>query len=520
MQSPESIWVVGAGIAGVSTALRLAELGQSVRIVTKAPVADTASYWAQGGIAAALGPTDDWTLHARDTHDAGAGLCHSTSVTEVTRAAPGAIRRLQSLGARFSTDSSGELHLTQEGGHSRRRIVHADDATGREIMTSLLSAARQHDQIEFVTACVLELLVRAGRCVGLVLADPHNDRSVVATGSVVLATGGAASLFSASTNPSGSVGDGIALAFRAGCRIANMEFIQFHPTALVGDRPFLISEALRGEGAVLRDLSGRRFMTDYDERAELAPRDVVARAIATEMRLANSDFVHLDISHRDRAFIEQHFPNISQHCAKIGIDIAREPLPVAPAAHYTCGGIVAGPSGETDLPGLYALGECAFSGLHGANRLASNSLLEGVALADRVADSLVANRARPMQATNFALPTSGVARTVSSATSARLRRLLKRTLSNNVGIVRSRRSLARAHREIDRIRGLAGDPRSDLTSASLHNMIDVAELIVLSAQHRKESRGGHFNSDYPGQAVVPRDTILTPPNYRADKRAA
>lgn len=523
MQRTPPIWVIGAGIAGVSTALRLADRGQSVRIVSKAPLAETASYWAQGGIAAALGPRDNWRLHAQDTEDAGAELCHSAAVTEVTRAAPGAIRRLQALGARFSVTPSGSLHLTQEGGHSRRRIVHADDATGRETMTALLAAAHRHDRIEFVSGYVMELIVGAGRCTGLVLAEQENSvpRAVPAS-SVVLATGGAASLFATSTNPAGSVGDGIALAFRAGCRVANMEFIQFHPTALVGtgERPFLISEALRGEGAVLKDLSGRPFMSDYDARAELAPRDIVARAIASEMRRGKTDFVHLDISHRDRAFIERHFPNISRHCAQLGLDIASEPLPVAPAAHYTCGGILAGLNGETDVPGLVAIGECAFTGLHGANRLASNSLLEGIALADNVADRLVATLPRSVEANVNDIGETGSRPSISKATAARLRRLLKKTLSDYVGIERSGRGLGKAHRVIDRIRSIAGTHRADAESAALHNMIDVAELIVLSAQNRKESRGGHFNVDYPGQAAAPRDTVLTPPNYRTARRAA
>lgn len=524
--------IIGAGIAGQSAALRLAQGGRRVIVLTKTNLDRSASYWAQGGVAAALDANDDVQRHADDTLDAGAGLSRTATVAAVTAAAPGLIQWLDGLGVPFSRDDDGKLHLGREGGHSERRIVHAQDATGRAIMTSLERQVQQHPNIRLLEHhVVLDLITEqpaAGdvrRCSGLQILDPASGELISLTGpQVILASGGAAGIYNSTTNPSTSTGDGIAMAWRAGCKVANLEFVQFHPTALAdptGTKPLLISEALRGEGARLQLPDGERFMQRYDSRAELAPRDIVARAIYEQMRSNNLDHVLLDISFKSDQFIEQHFPTIAEACLQRGIDIKRQPIPVAPAAHYTCGGIVTDESGLTDVPGLYAIGECASTGLHGANRLASNSLLEGLVFAQRCAEEILAQ--------NAAHETTLVVEPIKQAAPAagevikKLRDQLGQLMWERVGIVRNNAGLTRAQAELitmnRRIAKLVEHHQPSPELMTLRNIGLVAALTTACALRRQESRGGHFNSDLPTTLAVPTDSTLTP-QLRAKIRAA
>ncbi|KAF1019401.1 MAG: L-aspartate oxidase [Paracidovorax wautersii] len=396
------VLVIGAGLAGLSTALSLPPTLR-VAVLSKQDLALCASEQAQGGIAAALAPGDSVAQHAHDTEVAGAGLCDGPAVNELLAQAPAAVAWLRQHGVAF-TSEAGTLHLTREGGHGQRRIVHAADATGAAICAALRPALAACPQVEVLTHhAALDLLTepdgaQGRRCVGARVLDSGTGtlRRLWAK-HTVLATGGLGQLYACTTNPASATGDGIALAWRAGCRVANLEFIQFHPTALhlPGAPTFLITEAARGEGGVLRRPDGMRFMPVHDARAELAPRDIVARAIALEMAEHGLPFVLLDLSHQPADFIEQHFPTIRARCAQWGIDITREPIPVAPAAHYACGGIVADTAGRTDLPGLFAVGETACTGLHGANRLASNSLLECVVMGRAAAQAIGASPSMP-----------------------------------------------------------------------------------------------------------------------------
>ncbi|NDY43434.1 L-aspartate oxidase [Dissulfurirhabdus thermomarina] len=533
MQVETDFLIIGGGIAGLSLALKVRRLGR-VLVIAKKGGADTATNLAQGGIACVMGPDDAFELHEQDTLRAGDGLCHEDVVRLVVRQAPERIRELETLGVRFTRDPADpeRFDLGMEGGHSRRRIVHQNDFTGRAIQEALLERAAEAPEIRFEPYRVaVDLVVeskvtgrRSGprdRCLGAYVLDARTGEiHVVRAPVTVLCTGGAGKVYLYTSNPDVATGDGIAMAYRAGARVANPEFVQFHPTCLYHPKAknFLISEALRGEGAVLLNHEGRAFMEAYDaERGELASRDVVARAIDLELKKSGKECVFLDISHRPADFIRERFPNIHAFCLRLGIDITREPIPVVPAAHYMSGGVVTDSHGETDIEGLFAVGETACTGLHGANRLASNSLLEGLVMAhqaalrlDRVFPGL---RDRPAP-----VPPEWEAGDAVDLDEAVLVSynwdVIRRLMWSYVGIVRSDRRLALARKRLAPI--LAEIDQHywayKLTSdfVELRNLAHVADLIVRAAGRRRESRGGHFNKDHPHRDDWGwrRDTIL------------
>lgn len=526
------VLIIGSGLAGLAAALELAP-HRRVALLAKGALDLSASNRAQGGIAVALDPDDSVADHVRDTLAAGGGLCDAAATQRIAADARAAIGWLQDQGTAFTAAAPGQpaLHLTREGGHGRRRIVHAADATGRAVIAALGARARNHPNITLLEHhCAIDLLVAgmpgsaAARCRGAQVLDPRGRVSALGAAHVVLATGGACQVYAHSTTPPTATGDGIAMAWRAGCRIANLEFTQFHPTSLYDPQgeTFLISEAVRGEGGLLKLPDGTRFMPAHDARAELAPRDVVARAIDLEIKRHGLDCVHLDISHRPRAFLQAHFPTIHAHCLARGIDMAAAPIPVVPAAHYTCGGVVADASGRTDLAGLYAVGEAACTGLHGANRLASNSLLECVVTGRGAARAILAHPAAAAagsassppvaQAVKSAPPPAALPASAADLSVASLRQALRRLMSADVGIVRSDASLTRA---AQRIVGWEADiarrwrtegPSRDLLE--LRNLLLVAGLVVRAAVARRESRGAHFNRDWPGELPVALPTVL------------
>jgi L-aspartate oxidase len=523
--------VLGSGAAGLSVVLRALELNPNLKIavIAKNKAAGGNTAYAQGGIAAVFDSSDSLESHVSDTMDAGAGLCDPVTVRFVAERAREAIEWLAAEGVNFDRDpDTGEYQLGREGGHSHRRIVHSADATGWAIETALIARLAESGGALFENYVAIDLIrhpqsgVRTGaekaRCVGAYVLDSTTGRIIpVLARTVVLATGGASRTYLYSTNPEGSTGDGIAMAWRAGCRVANMEFSQFHPTCLYHprSRSFLISEALRGEGARLVRPNGVRFMDDYDSRGELAPRDIVARAIDDVMKREGHDCVYLDISHQPAAFIQHHFPTISAKCLELGIDITRQPIPVVPAAHYTCGGVMTDLSGRTDLENLYAAGEVAFTGLHGANRLASNSLLECLVFGAAAARDIVSRL--PDIAPPPAVPAwdeSGVTDSDEEVVVAHNWEELRRFMWDYVGIVRSTKRLGRAHRRVRLLlREIAeyyGSFRVTKDLIELRNLAVVSDLIVRSALARKESRGLHFITDYPETASKPRNTVLTP----------
>ena len=515
---PYDALIIGSGLAGLSAALELAP-HRRVALIAKGAIDHSASNRAQGGIAAALDAEDSVDEHVRDTLVAGGGLCDAEATRRIAAGAPAAIDWLQGQGVAFTPAAPGQaaLHLTREGGHGRRRIVHADDATGRAIVAALGARARRHPNITLLEQhCAIDLAGTPGaRCAGLHVLDLQRGQvKTLAAPHVVLATGGAGQVYAHTTTPSAATGDGIAMAWRAGCRVANLEFMQFHPTSLYhpAGEAFLISEAVRGEGGLLRLPDGTRFMPAHDARAELAPRDIVARAIDHEIKRHGLDCVYLDISHRPRAFLQAHFPNIYAHCLALGIDMAADPIPVVPAAHYTCGGIVAGPDGRTDVPGLYAIGESACTGLHGANRLASNSLLECVVMGRAAARAILAQPAASPSADVDTPAWRLCAHPRPDAAVAHTRRALRALMSAEVGIVRSNASLAGAARRIaqweaDAARQWQAEGVSrDLLE--LRNLLQVAALIVQAAAARQESRGAHFNRDWPATLPHALPTVL------------
>ena len=531
--------VLGSGIAGLSFALKVAPRGR-VAIVTKKDRAESNTNYAQGGIASVTSKEDSFELHVRDTLTAGAGLCKENIVRTIVEEGPERIQELIELGMKFSErnapaeDGGKELDLGKEGGHSKRRILHAKDVTGREIERALLNAAARQPNIQiFENHFAIDLIASQklekaesgkrkaetqNRCLGAYVFDKKGNRVWAFTAPVtLLATGGCGKVYLYTTNPDIATGDGVAMAYRAGTAIANMEFVQFHPTCLYHPqaKSFLISEAVRGEGGVLKTLDGTEFMDVYHPLKSLAPRDVVARAIDSEMKKSGATHVWLDITHRPARFIIERFPNIYQTCLRYGIDITKEPIPVVPAAHYQCGGVVTNVDGETDVAGLYAVGETACTGLHGANRLASNSLLEALVCAHRAATRAIAHRPSPIANVEIPLWQSGKAHNpdelvVVSHNWDEIRRLMW----DYVGIVRTNKRLERAAK---RIANLQEEIReyywnfivtSDLLE--LRNIATVAELIVRCAQLRPESRGLHYNLDYPGTNPDwgQRDTVL------------
>jgi L-aspartate oxidase len=524
--------IVGSGLAGLSVALHLAD-SRKVVVISKRALRDGASDWAQGGIAAVLDSHDSNDQHVADTLVAGAGLCDEAATRAIVSQGRAAIEWLIAQGVPFTRDDQAELgfHLTREGGHSQRRIIHAADATGHAVQLTLEAKVRnhpnitlleQHIAIDLITSDKLGIRNGATHCHGLYVQDVDSGEVMtIAADQTVLATGGAGKVYLYTTNPDTATGDGIAMAWRAGCRVSNMEFIQFHPTCLYHPyaKSFLITEAVRGEGGLLKlpatagAAAGQRFMPAHDERAELAPRDIVARAIDFEMKKRGLDYVDLDISHQSPEFLKSHFPTIYARCLELGIDITRQPIPIVPATHYTCGGIVTDMKGRTDVEGLYAVGETAYTGLHGANRLASNSLLECVVLGRAAALDIEQQH----QTSRPALPVWDESRVTDADEEVVITQNwdeLRRFMWNFVGIVRTTKRLERAQHRIALLKEEIDEYYKNFRITSdlleLRNLVEVASLIVSSALQRRESRGLHYSLDY--QYTLPRavPTVLTP----------
>ena len=511
--------IIGSGLAGQSAALRLAAHGR-VALISKRSLEDSASGWAQGGIAAVLDSHDSIEAHIKDTLVAGAWLNDPKATRFVVENGRAAIDWLIEQGVPFTKDEAG-YHLTREGGHSARRVIHVADATGSAVQATLTDKVRSNPNIViFENHIAIDLITGAklgseeNRCFGAYVLDNESGEVItIGASNTLLATGGAGKVYLYTTNPDTSTGDGIAMAWRAGCRVANMEFIQFHPTCLYHPqaKSFLISEAVRGEGGLLRLPDGTRFMPDHDERAELAPRDIVARAIDFEMKKRGLDCVYLDITHKGEPFIRTHFPNIHARCLELGINIAREPIPVVPAAHYTCGGIVSDLRGRTDVPGLYVAGEASYTGLHGANRLASNSLLECLVFAEAAVDDILRGKTRVLPH----LPQWDESRVTDADEEVVISHNwdeLRRFMCDYVGIVRTNKRLKRAQH---RIRLLMREIEEFYTNfrvshdlIELRNLVATADLIVRCAMQRKESRGLHFSRDYPEMLPRAKNTIL------------
>jgi len=519
------VLVIGSGAAGLAAALKLPDTIK-VAVLSKGDLAQGSTFWAQGGMAAVMDAADSEAAHIEDTLRAGAGLCRTEAVELTVRGSRACVEWLAAQGVQFDRAAAastcvgdGAYHLTREGGHSHRRIVHAADATGRAIASVLAERVQAASYIEVFTHHVaVDLIVRDGHCEGAYVFDGQaGSVCVFQARAVILASGGASKAYLYTSNPDGATGDGIAMAWRAGCRVANLEFNQFHPTCLFHPhaKSFLITEALRGEGALLLRPDGSRFMPDFDERAELAPRDIVARAIDHEMKRLGTDCMYLDISHQPLSFIESHFPTVYSRCLEFGIDISRQPIPVVPAAHYTCGGVLIDLRGRTDLPGLYAIGETACSGLHGANRMASNSLLECIVYAD-VAARDIAECLPHIGAVPAAPPwdESQVTDSDEDVVIAHNWEELRRFMWDYVGIVRTDKRLHRAMHRIDvlreEIREYYGNYKVGSDLLELRNLCTVAELMIRCALQRKESRGLHFTLDYPRLLPVAADTVLTP----------
>ncbi len=524
------VLIVGSGVAGLSLALRL-DSRLKVALLSKTRLSEGSSLYAQGGIAAVLDEDDSFESHVQDTLNAGAGLCSEEVVRYVVEHGPAAIHWLieQKVPFTFVDDDHPEsgYHLTREGGHSHRRVIHAADATGYAVENTLEQQVKAKENIQlFESHIAIDLITGAklgmdeNSCHGAYVLDCNqNQTEVFEAPFVVLASGGASKVYLYTSNPDTSTGDGIAMAWRAGCRVGNMEFNQFHPTCLYHPRAksFLVTEALRGEGARLLLPDGSHFMQQFDERAELAPRDIVARAIDHEMKRLGADFVYLDISHKPIDFIKHHFPNIYAKCLEFDYDISQEPIPVVPAAHYTCGGIMTDKSGHTDLSGLYAVGETAFTGLHGANRMASNSLLECLVFAAAAAEDINQKSRKPVS--RQTLPPWDESRVTDSDEEVVVSHNwdeLRRFMWDYVGIVRTNKRLQRAKSRVDlllhEIDEYYGNFRITSDLIELRNLAMVADLIIRSAQSRHESRGLHYTLDYPetDHHAKPEDTILTP----------
>lgn len=526
------VLIIGSGAAGLSLALRLADQHQVI-VLSKGPVTEGSTFYAQGGIAAVFDETDSIDSHVEDTLIAGAGICDRHAVEFVASNARSCVQWLIDQGVLFDThvqpNGAESYHLTREGGHSHRRILHAADATGKEVETTLVSKAQNHPNI-----CVLE----RSNAVDLIVSDKiglpgtrrvvgawvwNRNKETVETchaKAVVLATGGASKVYQYITNPDISSGDGIAMAWRAGCRVANLEFNQFHPTALYHPqaRNFLLTEALRGEGAYLKRPDGTRFMPDFDERGELAPRDIVARAIDHEMKRLGADCMYLDISHKPADFIRQHFPMIYEKLLGLGIDLTKEPVPIVPAAHYTCGGVMVDDHGRTDVEGLYAIGEVSYTGLHGANRMASNSLLECLVYGWSAAEDIT--RRMPYAHGVSTLPPWDESRVENPDERVVIQHNwheLRLFMWDYVGIVRTTKRLERALRRITMLQQEIDEYYAHFRVSNnlleLRNLVQVAELIVRCAMMRKESRGLHFTLDYPELLTHSGPSILSPGNH-------
>ena len=528
------VLIIGSGAAGLTVALGLPD-GVQAALLSKGELTHASTYYAQGGVAAVLDSDDSLESHVRDTHLAGGGLCHDDAVRYTVENGPRAIRWLIDQGVDFTRLEGSEAnplpyHLTREGGHSHRRIIHAADATGVAISSTLIDRVKERDNVQlFEHRVAVDLILqehngpdgqqgKERRCCG---AYVHNiktgETDVILARSVVLATGGASKVYLYTSNPDVATGDGIAMAWRAGCRVANMEFMQFHPTCLYHPKAksFLITEAIRGEGGRLLLPNGERFMPRFDERAELAPRDVVARAIDHEMKRLGADCLYLDISHKPADFIIEHFPTVYAKCLQLGLDITRDPIPVVPAAHYTCGGVIIDRDGRTDVPGLYALGETGFTGLHGANRMASNSLLEcfvyGRAVAEHIGEHLH-DLPEPREAAPW--DDSKVTDSDEDVVISHNWDELRRFMWDYVGIVRTTKRLERAQHRVEMLKKEITEYYSNYHISNdlleLRNLVVIADLIIRSALQRKESRGLHFMREFPDADPVGKDSVLVP----------
>ncbi len=525
------VLIIGSGLAGLTAALKLAD-HKKVLIVSKREILDSSSQWAQGGVAAVMSVDDSIESHVKDTEFVGGGLTDPKVASFVASHGKEAIQWLTDLNVPFSRDEdTHQFHLTKEGGHSHRRVVHAKDATGKAIQKTLSEKVKAHPNITILENHIaVDLItekkslkvekIKSNRCLGAyVLNNKTGKVMTVASQETILAAGGVSKVYLYTTNPDVSTGDGVAMAWRAGCRVANMEFIQFHPTCLYHPKAksFLISEIVRGEGGLLKLPDGSRFMDEYDERGELASRDIVARAIDFEMKKRGIDCVYLDISHKSPDFIKSQFPTIYARCLELGIDITKEWIPVVPAAHYSCGGVMTNLSGQTDLAHLYAIGETAYTGLHGANRLASNSLLECLVFGDAVAKHILHSK---IASSSFDLPHWDESRVTDADEEILITHTwneLRRFMWNYVGIVRTNKRLSRALHRIHMLRDEVHEFYTNFKVShnliELRNLLQVAELIVESAIARHESRGLHFSRDYPKQLKIAKPTILKPSNF-------
>ena len=524
------VLIIGSGLAGLTVALKVAS-EKKVCLVSKRKINDNSSSWAQGGIAAVLTDDDSIEAHIQDTLIAGAGLCDQEVTRQVASHARETVEWLIAQGVPFTReDDDSGYHLTREGGHSHRRIIHAADATGHAVQKTLAEQVLSHPNITVLEDHIAVDLItsrKAGigtpqdnaECLGAYVLDNKSGKVMtIAAQQTVLATGGTGKVYLYTTNPDVSTGDGVAMAWRVGCRVANMEFIQFHPTCLFHPKAksFLITEVVRGEGGVLKLPDGTRFMQKHDPRGELAPRDVVARAIDFEMKKRGLDCVFLDISHKPADFVISHFPTIYRRCMELGIDITKEPIPVVPAAHYSCGGVMTDHTGRTDLANLYAIGETACTGLHGANRLASNSLLECMVFGQAAANDILAQAPKP----TVALPYWDESRVTDADEEVIITHNwneLRRFMWNYVGIVRTNKRLTRAMHRIhllrDEVHEFYSNFRVTNNLIELRNLLQVAELIVRSAMERHESRGLHYSKDYPEMLDIAVPTVLEPSNY-------
>jgi L-aspartate oxidase len=523
------ILIIGSGLAGLSAAIKLAD-NKKIAIISKKELSVSSSQWAQGGIASAISEEDSIDAHINDTLSSGAGLCDVDVVSYVAHRSQEALKWLSDLGVDFTKDQiKNNLHLTKEGGHSYRRIAHVADATGRAVQNVLIKRIKEHPNVTIFEDHIAVDLITSKKievkdsdkssCLGAyILENKTGDILTFSSKITILATGGASKVYLYTTNPDVSTGDGIAMAWRAGCRVANMEFVQFHPTCLFHPhaKSFLISEVLRGEGGILKLPDGQTFMHLYDSRKELAPRDIVARAIDFEMKKRGLDFVWLDISHKSKSFILERFPTIYQRCLDLNIDITKDPIPVVPAAHYSCGGVMTNLDAQTDIEQLYVIGEAAYTGLHGANRLASNSLLECLVFSDAAAKAILSEKSYQ----SFVLPTWDESRVTDSDEEVLITHTwneLRRFMWNYVGIVRTNKRLARALHRINMLRDEVDEFYTNFKISNnlieLRNLLQIAELIVLSAIERKESRGLHFSKDFPKIDAVKKITIISPTNF-------
>ncbi|WP_455211589.1 L-aspartate oxidase [Kaarinaea lacus] len=538
-QSTYDVLIIGSGAAGLSLALRLAP-NAKVAIIAKARLQDGSTNYAQGGISAVIDPSDSIESHIDDTLAAGSGLCDESVVRFAVEHAKEQIDWLIQLGMPFTHEippsNATGYHLTREGGHTHRRVIHAADATGKALSKTLIDTVKQQSNIEwFENHIAIDLVTgqklgyKSQRVYGAYVLNKESGHvEVVRARFVVLATGGASKVYLYTSNPDVSTGDGIAIAWRAGCRVANMEFIQFHPTCLYHPqaKSFLISEAVRGEGGKLLLPDGTSFMDKIDTRGELAPRDIVARAIDHEMKRLGLEYVYLDISFKSPDFIKSHFPNIYERCLKFGYDMTKQPLPVVPAAHYTCGGVMTDLHGKTDIPGLYAIGEAAFTGLHGANRMASNSLMECLVFAASAAKHINTQLDKPFAVVDIpAWDESRVTDSDEEIVVAHNWDELRRFMWDYVGIVRTNKRLARALRRVEMLEREIDEYYSNFRVSNdlleLRNLVSVARLIIQSAIARKESRGLHYTLDYPDidSSQPPHNTILLPPNYLSPEQS-